>query len=514
MGNPVIRKRHCLTLWLCGSLVLNGSVLSAPVGPSEQESPQCKITVGNNVRATVHDTGDLTYAFEPNITVNPKNPRNIVVGVTAKLPPAKPGATPHHKPENWYSKDGGKTWHRAAWPEVVREVIDKSSYYHASVIFDGDGDLLSTFDGSNSWLLRSGTGGVRWTDATPMSNASDAFPGSDKLPKHIDRGNVAADRTGGPRHGTVYLTSVHATFDGKSLTPSQLDFFSYDPRDRQWRHQIISSNAMFYERKVFPFGVDFVSPGRDILIRRDGTILIPIAVGIANYQLDDRGTLALPWLAVSRDGGKSFPELLPMTRTDGHPLENGGQLDSRYGIDTSDGPHRDTIYRTWVSKPSDREPWQLVLSRSTDGGRVWSDAQRIEDIANPGNVMRSGSYAYVAAAQPIVTVNAQGVLLLSWYRFAAGPKGADGKPTIMHQRYVTASMDGGKTFLTPVPLASEVTQDLRPPYARAAENANGDLGHYMQVDTDPSGTFHHAWLDGRTGKQELWYAPVTVKCGG
>lgn len=177
------------------------------------------------------------------------------------------------------------------------------------------------------------------------------------------------------------------------------------------------------------------------------------------------------------------------------------------------------MYAFWADQ--DNGNWKLFFSSSSEGGEIWETPRVIEELANPRDIiMNSGSY-YGRALSPManVQVNNRGVILLSWYRFRdEAPEDEFGK--IAHRRMVMASIDGGATFLSPRPLASQETRAFSPMFwgeeerQRRFPHPNGDLGHYVHIASDRKGTFQMIWLDGRTGHQEIWHAPVSIECNG
>lgn len=480
----------------------------------------CAIMVSRNRQVTDHEGEGSVYVFEPSISVNPKDERNIVVGVTAVDPAriAQKGYTPGRaQPESWFTKNGGRSWKRSAWPKPIDEVVRTGIHFHSIVIFGGEGEVWATFDGdsgaplkASTRLLMSRDGGATWPTFGTAGQKSRDIPGLESLAM-ADQSRPALDATNGPHKGTLYLTTLGGLDNSVLL-------FARSPNDGIWRNTVVTSSATLQQDRQLPHDIGLVVPARDLLISRDGRLIVPlIAYQSKTSSKNKPFYFATSWLTSSVDGGLTFSKPQPVVGRDGKSLGGSHSLFERYAIDSSGGPFSATIYRTW---PQFIFPvWKLFLSQSTDGGQSWAEPKVIEQLEDPDGIITKGSYGEIAPqTQSIVSVNAQGVVMLSWYRLAKGTTQAFGKPTYTHRRFVTASVDGGKTFLPPSALASVVTTDFLPPNTEETKyrdpHINGDLGHYMRVEVDPSGAFHHAWLDGRTGKQELWYANARILCGG
>jgi hypothetical protein len=499
------------------------------------DNPKCRIVVGRNVQITDHRSQQGVYSWEPRISVNPKNRSNILVGHTAINPMiashAKGGG--RTTPEVYVSEDGGRTWESSQITGEAAKGFAGVEAAHTIVLFNADGDALLTFEAdvegdgkTHSIVAWSLDGGRSFTMSGRLGVESANFKGLGKLRGFDGASAAVADLTTGRFRGQIYIPSLTGYRDSDLVTISR--------GDRSWYSARLAGPDKIDQGQPHPHRTSIVQPiHTPALIDKNGTVIVPVvSYQSERYSPKKSYSMAMSWLVSSSDGGVTFAQPRPVVTESGKPLTGNSSLNATYAIDPSFGPYGDSIYRAWASfviphaELNERlgwklkAGWQLQFAKSTDAGKTWSDAVPLEVLQDPSEVITAGSYGDAPQTLPVVTVSSRGVLLITWYRFFPGSNGIDGKPTINHRRFVSASLDGGQTFLPAQPLASALTTDFRPSGngLRAGfppnPETNGDLGHYMNVDSDPSGTFHAAWLDGRTGKQELWYAPISVRCGG
>jgi len=185
----------------------------------------------------------------------------------------------------------------------------------------------------------------------------------------------------------------------------------------------------------------------------------------------------------SLDGGKTWEtNHIPIIE---HPTEPGIPWEDKPYIisDTSQGPYAGNLYVGWTRWTiTDSE---ILLSRSTDGGKTWSKPIEIDDhpgLPRDDNGALEGFAATVGPDSAVYAVwsNAEGIAL-------------------------TVSHDGGQTFSRPrliihtAPIMFAV---------QTLERANG----FPQIAMDPkSGRIHVAWSDYRNGDLDIFCATSTDK---
>jgi hypothetical protein len=157
----------------------------------------------------------------------------------------------------------------------------------------------------------------------------------------------------------------------------------------------------------------------------------------------------------------------------------------------------------------------LKFAYSTDAGEAWSAPRSVD--------ARTAQHAN--AFRPVVTVNPQGVVGVSWLDTRESPTGRT------YRELFTASVDGGETFQTPVAVSSAWSSlDDPANYAfhptidspRRADDGSiefsfdttlgraPDGGDFMGLAADALGTFHPFWIDTRTGTFQAWTSAVRV----
>jgi hypothetical protein len=146
-----------------------------------------------------------------------------------------------------------------------------------------------------------------------------------------------------------------------------------------------------------------------------------------------------------------------------------------------------------------------------DRGKTWETPR----LVAPNSPPKSDQSAWQTIA-----VNKEGVVAINWDDTRDSRGGSD---SVIVARYVTASVDGGETFLPAVRVAS-VVSTLRGAsnnvIGAQAENTSvflvtGNLQHgdYLGLAADTEGTFHVFWVDSRTGSRQIWSAAVRVEQG-
>jgi hypothetical protein len=189
------------------------------------------------------------------------------------------------------------------------------------------------------------------------------------------------------------------------------------------------------------------------------------------------------WTSISADGGATFSA----PRFVGDCAGYWGQL----AVDGTTGPYRDRLY--WACW--DRSNRHVLVSTSSDRGESWSDPVAVDRGSGPVQTAR-------------IAINRDGVVAVSWYDGREDPRGYRG--TFRCQRvFVTASLDGGRTFLPDVPVSSAENCPITPRNNESGWRwpAGGDY-HGLAAAAD--GRFHLVWADSRDGLYQLRTATVTV----
>jgi hypothetical protein len=218
------------------------------------------------------------------------------------------------------------------------------------------------------------------------------------------------------------------------------------------------------------------------------------------------------------DGGVTFGPPEKLVGADGAEIAEQMAFGAAFAIDNSMGPFRDRLYVVWpdwaashwgFGKPPAAA--RLWLSYSVNRGKTWQKPRLVAPNAPPNSDQSSWQ---------TIAVNKEGVVAINWDDTRDTRGGSD---SIIVARYITASVDGGETFLPAVRVASVVST------LRGASNnvigaealntsvllltGNRAHGEYYGLAADTEGTFHVLWVDNRTGSRQIWSAAVRVEQG-
>lgn len=285
---------------------------------------------------------------EPSITINPKNPANLVAGVILD--------------QVFYSQDSGQSWKQdtlftpyGVWgdPVVVSDTAGAHYYFHLS---DPRG---------NNWAgerildrivcQKSSDGGRSWTEGTHLGL---------NHPKDQDKEWATVD----PRSNNLYVAWTQ--FD---------DYGSEYPTDRSNILVARSSDgaASWSEaQRINQYSGncldgDSTTEGAVPSVGPDGELYVAWALGeriFFDRSLDSGRTwLAQDRVVAAHEGGWEI-DIEGLQRCNGMPVT---------AVDRSSGPHRGRVYVNWVDQR--REHYDVWLAYSDDRGDSWSDPVRVND---------------------------------------------------------------------------------------------------------------------------------------
>jgi hypothetical protein len=459
-----------------------------------QDTP--RIEVGPNVQVSVERSTEAHY--ETWIAVDPTDSRRMLACSMISSDRLYRYSTAVYR-----SGDGG-----AHWTQTLN-TDDKGQTADPICTFAPDGTALYV-------VLTVPRGGLREMFVYRSSDAGATWAPPSRMPL-TDREFLTFDSTGGRYHGRGYIngTGLHQSISNDRIFGTDLTLYRSDDLFRTYAGPAVRQ----------PFNPSAINPMGNSVVLSDGTLVTIFGEWKDRYR-NDGGRLGVTgspnaWLKIvrSRDGGESIDA--GITIADWYmSLQNRPSYGiARLAVDASGGPFNDRLYAVWLDARTGRV--EIRTSHSDDQGTTWSEPILIDE-AGPQRAGVDGP----DAMHPTLAVNSRGVLAVSWADRRGHPdnQGWDAR--------LTASMDGGETFLPGVnvssqpnlfgkreawPIHVETTRDAfergKPDvlnvYARV-DHFFFSVGDTMAIAVDREDVFHPVWTDNRTGVSQVWTAPVRV----
>lgn len=206
-------------------------------------------------------------------------------------------------------------------------------------------------------------------------------------------------------------------------------------------------------------------------------------------------------VATSHDGGLTWETPVTVIRANDPGVSNA----SRPAL-TADPQQEQTVYLVWAQShtaPASRAHGSVGFSRTTDGGRTWSEARSIYDA--PTGMQTSANE---------IVVLPNGDLLNMFTELRMGGGGGAGQPRRDRIAFIR-STDGGLTWSESSTVATSQLADIVDPRTGTKVRVGDSFAH-KAVDPRPgSGTIHVAWADARfTNGQAMQIALSTSTDGG
>ncbi len=425
------------------------------------------------------------------IAVNPRNPRNLLVASShwRESLGREPDATDKRDRVSvlFRSMDGGKSWQEIEFHTPPKKGAGDSGG-DPGIFFNKDGSAIyyEIIENRNRFYL-SKDGGATW-----------AVLGESQRP--VDHVQWTANTSADPSDRTAYGLGLDTTIrpDRPDKPEYRLVLQTIDNQGRYAERDVTNGTEIGSILKSDDYigmnSTDFM------LVNRVGKAFLPFHTWSNDAGADKVEDPQRRWLITATEGGRASAPPHLITKADGTELVSSiGTWRPGYAVDTSTGPYSNRLYTTFMDAKAKNAPWGLYLSHSDDDGRTWSDPVMIEQVPlMPSEDNKDSAF-------PIVSVNDQGVVMVSWFRDSAGPEKEikwlkKTLPVTLSRRMVTASLDGGKTFLATVPLSTKTVEQ--------------NNYHYMGIASDITGRMHALWADRRLGPDMLFHASAVVTCNG
>lgn len=204
-------------------------------------------------------------------------------------------------------------------------------------------------------------------------------------------------------------------------------------------------------------------------------------------------------VATSHDGGRTWERPATVIRANDPGVSNA----SRPAL-TADPKHEQTVYLVWAQShtaPASTAHGSVGFSRTTDGGKTWSEARAIYDA--PTGMQTSANE---------IVVMPNGDLLNMFTELGMGS--GSGEPRRDRISFIR-STDGGLTWSKPTTLATSELTDIVDPQTGTKVRVGDSFAH-KAVDRRPgTNTMYVVWADARfTNGQSMQIALSMSTDGG
>jgi hypothetical protein len=426
---------------------------------------------------------------EPALAINPLNHNNLLAG-------SKMFTDPNHYQfgiGTYYSMDGGRTWHdngllpgldqyKSGLVSDVSIAFGPGGTAYICVVV-ADGGRASGVD-----VLRSSDGGKTFSPPVEVYTDTTGAVFNDKP-------WIAVDRSRGPNRGTVYVAwnadgVGSAEADPDAVRPANRAADSDSPDGIEVSHSTDGGKTFSTPVQVADFDADHFYLGALPAVAPDGTLYV------AFLSMDSGGLADGIGLVSSEDGGQTFTPVRIIQRSlVGLPdhLPNSTFRNTSlptFAISPKDG----ALVTAWADYRN--QDADIMASTSTDGGRTWSSAVRV-------NHDRKGNGK--DQFQPVIAVAPNGVLSCAWFdrRFDPNDRLID--------EVVAQSSTDGKTWGNIIRVTKRSWDPAIGAPRPEGRASNTFIGDYQALAVDNL-TVHPLWNDTENGKsQEIRTATIGIK---
>jgi hypothetical protein len=465
-----------------GVVLIALTVGSTIVAAADPPAAEPRIVVGPNM--LVSRDGDFPHV-ELILAANPKNAKNLLGGAITYTRPSGGTAC-----RTYATVDGGTTW----WPSEFAEQVKwggADPYVaftpHGTAIFSALAFAEDETGRGRAFLhvWRSLDGGRTWGPTIDLGCS-------------YDHEQITVDQTTGRYAGRIYIGTLYGYPEYK------VGVFRSEDDGQTWIGPVDAASG------GGTIGINVIQP----MVLSDATLVVPYAdFEFLPGKVKFEGmTSSTAWMVLSEDGGVSFGTPRKIQTMQYNADDKDGRRLSvfpAFAADSRSKEYRDRIYVAWTDFR--HGPIRVLFSHSEDRGVHWSEPILV-DPSVPDGAMQG---------QPVVAVNPDGVVGVSWYDTRDATSG------LQFHEYFAASVDGGQSFLPPVRVSSAISTPLGPGNMAMGpgvfENKGTSLlslvsaasrwpggGDYMGMAADRDGVFNPFWADARTGTFQIYTADVSV----
>ena len=486
---------------LLARLLLATTISAGLFGSGTFAQQTARILVGPNVLISPERDG---ASREHLIVADPTNPMNLLAtGILLNRANHSKGGA---ETRGYYSSDGGYSWRTIAFPELAaaRSGDPLVAYSRTGTALFVALSILDKKNGMFVW--RSEDGGTSWSRPNYVYL--------------VDHPQIVVDHSKGRFAGNVYINAMYSSGDGRRI--KNIGMFRSSDDGRSWFGPVSIAST----DGIPGAGVNTTTP----VVFSDGEVFAPFVSWRDPSEFkktDGKDGSYTYWFSTSKDGGATF---LPPQKL---AIREGGNISGAFynffAVDNSEWSHRDRLYMAWPDREvkvdpngrinytlagndgdSHRAGARILFSYSSDRGKTWSNPKAV----SPGIMGDQFDLS--------IAVNNEGTVCVSYYDTRDTPKGRGG---VLIDRYISASIDSGETFL-PAKRITSVPSDpaiLNRNIVGAEVFSLGtvhfnsgftEYRDYQGIASDLNGVFHPIWADGRTGSNQTWTASIRVERSG
>ncbi len=388
------------------------------------------------------DYGHVTYQTEPHISVNPKDPNHLIVGM---IDYNFPGVV------TYSSFDGGATWQGPQQPKIPRGQ------------FSGAGDPVTAFDkDGNAYICQ-------------MAISQEKF----------EVGGIVG-------YAQVSSIVVNRSTDGglnwaDSATAAPGEIFAEENQVAAGERPRGQVYNFFVDKPWMTIGASPTDPTKEI-------IYLTYTLFIEVYDLawiDEIAALnvveevATIEVVKSEDGGKTWSPAVaaaPYVNTTGHGGEADRLVHGSQPMVAADGTLYVVYFDSWSdgSWYGDAEIW---VATSKDKGQTFT-RRAAAHFVELDYLPRSANFRLFGTGFPQTAMGPNGEIYISYTTYPSDRLSDSGDV------YMVASLDGGRTYSTPKRVNDDVTDNLQ---------------FFSSIAAGPDGKVHMMWGDTRDDKSELTY---------
>ncbi len=343
-----------------------------------------------------------------------------------------------------------------------------------------------------------------------------------------DKPWIAADNSGGPRDGSVYVCWSRFVDVNRGVpTRGEIRF----SRSSDGGVSFADMQAISPSTDQFPIGCHVhVGPNGEVYVvwaDRDAAAGFPIrfrrsfdggeswddVVQVNTLPIRTPGSDRVRECGTGRVCAIAVPNTMETLNGDVRMAPQAWMA-----VDTTGGPFTGTLYVAWATDPPGPvDNSDVFLSHSADGGLTWSPEVQI------------GGGTATDQFEPFVAVGRAGTMTIAWYDRRNDPE------NYLIDVYATFSRDGGTT-LDPLVRVTDESFPVPPLTGQPMSDGNFDpitsacyMGEYIAVAADAE-SFYYAWGDNRnrvvssnypTGRPDpdvffdrLSVPPLAASCAG